>query len=156
LIIIACVDNVSRVNRGGRAVTADNDTEQNKTIVKEFLEVFSTGDVPGIVDRLHDDATWWVSGKIEGFAGSKSKEEMGKLLEGVVTVYKGGALRLTPIQMIAEGNQVAVEAEGYAELNNGRVYNPQSAFMFEIADGKIKQVKEYLDTQHAYEIFFAE
>jgi ketosteroid isomerase-like protein len=139
-----------------KAVTTTNTTvEQNKSIVREFLEVFSTGDVPAILERLHDDATWWVSGKIEGFAGTKSKEEMGKVLEGVVTVYKGGALRLTPREVIAEDNRVAVEAEGYAELHNGRVYSPQSAFVFEIAGGKIKSVKEYLDTQHAHEIFFA-
>lgn len=138
-------------------MTATNTTaEQNKSIVREFLEVFSTGDVPGILERLHDDATWWVSGKIEGFAGTKSKEEMGKLLEGVVTVYKEGALRLTPVEVIAEDDRVVVEAEGYAELNNGRVYNPQSAFVFEIADGKVKGVREYLDTQHAHDIFFAE
>jgi ketosteroid isomerase-like protein len=138
-----------------RVVTdANGSAEQNKAIVKEFLEVFSTGDVPGIVELLHEDATWWVSGKIEGFAGTKTREEMGALLEGVVTSYKGGALRLTPKTMVAEGNHVAVEAAGYAELTNGRVYNPDSAFVFEIADGKIKQVKEYLDTQHAYEIFF--
>jgi ketosteroid isomerase-like protein len=138
-------------------VTATTTTvEQNKSIVAEFLEVFSTGDVPGILERLHDDATWWVSGKLEGFAGTKSKQEMGKLLEGVVTVYKEGALRLTPLEMIAEDDRVVVEAEGYAELNNGRVYNPQSAFVFRIADGKIKSVKEYLDTQHAHDIFFAQ
>jgi ketosteroid isomerase-like protein len=97
-----------------------------------------------------------VTTKIEGFAGTKSKEEMGKLLEGVVTVYKEGALRITPIEMIAEGDRVAVEAEGYAELSNGRVYSPQSAFVFEIADGKIRSVREYLDTQHAHDIFFAQ
>jgi uncharacterized protein len=138
-------------------VTATTTTvEQNKSIVAEFLEVFSTGDVPGILERLHDDATWWVSGKLEGFAGTKSKQETGKLLEGVVTVYKEGALRLTPLEMIAEDDRVVVEAEGYAELNNGRVYNPQSAFVFRIADGKIKSIKEYLDTQHAHDIFFAQ
>jgi ketosteroid isomerase-like protein len=137
-------------------VTATSTTaEQNKSIVAEFLEVFSGGDVPGILERLHDDATWWVSGSIEGFAGTKSKEEMGKLLEGVVTVYKKGALRLTPIAMVAEGARVAVEAEGYAELTNGRVYQPQSAFVFELADGKIRSVREYIDTLHAHEIFVA-
>jgi ketosteroid isomerase-like protein len=137
------------------AVT-DPTTEQNKSIVREVLEVFSTGDVPGILDRLHDDATWWVSGKVEGFAGTRTKAEMGTLLEGVVALYKQGALRLTPLEMVAEGDRVVVEAEGYAELNNGRVYNPQSVLIFQIAGGKVKSVKEYLDTQHASDVFFAQ
>jgi ketosteroid isomerase-like protein len=137
-------------------VTATSTTaDQNKSIVVEFLEVFSEGDVPGVLERLHDDATWWVSGSIEGFAGTKSKEEMGKLLEGVVTVYRQGALRLTPVAMLAEGDRVAVETEGYAVLTNGRVYEPQSAFVFEVSDGKIGSVREYIDTLHAHEIFVA-
>jgi len=133
----------------------DQTTTPNKAVVAEFLEVFSSGDVPGILDRLAEDATWWVSGKTEGFAGTKSKEEMGKVLEGVVTVYKDGALRLTPGDMIAEGDRVVVEVEGYAELNNGRVYNPQSVWIVEVHDGRIASIKEYLDTQHAHEVFFA-
>lgn len=132
------------------------DAEQNTATVRDFLEVFSAGNVPGVLDRLDDDATWWVSGKTEGFAGTKTKDEMGKLLESVVPVYKGGALKITPLQIVAAGDRVAVEAEGYAELTNGRVYNPQTSFFFRLANGKITEVREYLDTQHAYEIFFAE
>ncbi|HTT31593.1 MAG TPA: nuclear transport factor 2 family protein [Solirubrobacteraceae bacterium] len=132
------------------------DAEQNTATVREFLEVFSTGNVPGILDRLDDDATWWVSGKTEGFAGTKTKDEMGKLLESVVPVYKGGALKITPLQIVAAGDWVAVEAESYAELTNGRVYNPQTSFFFRLGNGRITEVREYLDTQHAYEIFFAE
>jgi hypothetical protein len=99
---------------------------------------------------------WEFSGSIEGFAGAKSKHELGKLLQGVVAIYKEGALRLTPISAIAQGNCIAAEVTGYAELTNGRVYQPQSAFFFEVADGKITQIREYLDTQHAYEIFFVQ
>jgi ketosteroid isomerase-like protein len=129
--------------------------DQNKATVEEFLKVFSTGSVPAILERLHPEATWWISGKGEGFAGSKSKAEMGAVLESVTTLYKDGALRLTPVSMIAEGDRVFVEAEAYGELNNGRVYNPQTAFVFEMADGLITHVKEYLDTQHAQDVFFA-
>jgi ketosteroid isomerase-like protein len=131
-------------------------TEQNKKAVAEFLEVFSTGDVDGIAERMRDDATWWVGGTMEGLSGTYSKEEMRKLLSGVTTVYKGGALRITPVSMIAEGNLVAVEAEGYAELHDDRVYDPKSHFVFEVADdGKIARVKEYFDTQLAYLTFLA-
>jgi len=129
--------------------------EENKAVVKEFLEVFSTGDVDGILDRLDDNATWWISGSLEGMSGTKSKAEMGQLLGGVTTVYKEGAMRVTPVEMTAEGDRVVVEAEGYAELNNGRVYNPKSAWVFEVADGKVKAIREYLDTAHAHATFMA-
>jgi ketosteroid isomerase-like protein len=129
--------------------------EQNKATVEDFLRVFSTGDVDGILERMHDDATWWISGSLEGMAGTKSKAEMGALLGGVTTVYKEGALRLTPMSIIAEGDTVVVEARGHAELTNGRVYEPQSAFVFQVVDGRMKSVREYIDTAHAHATFMA-
>lgn len=127
----------------------------NIGIAEEFARTFSTGNVEAIVQALHPDATYWVSGKIEGMSGSYTRDQLGHLLSGVTTIYKGGALKITPTSAIAQGEKVAVEAEGYAELNDGRVYNPQYHFLFTIKDGSIMEVKEYLDTQHAYETFFA-
>lgn len=138
------------------AATDSSTLDSNQVAVREFLEVFSTGDVDGILARLHDDATWWVSGRMEGFSGEKSKEEMGKLLAGVTDVYVGGALKLTPTSVGADGDRVFVEADGHAELKNGRVYEPQSAFVFRLDDsGLITSIREYLDTQHAHAIFFS-
>lgn len=135
-------------------MTASNHSSAaNKEIIREFLEVFSRGDVSGVVDRLHDNATWWVSGTMQGLSGTYTKKQMGELLKGVTTVYKQGALQIKPLKMIAEDNFVAAEAESCAELNNGRVYSNLYHFFFEIADGKILRVKEYMDTQHAYDTF---
>jgi len=48
---------------------------------------------------------------------------------------------------------VAVEAESYAELHNGRLYRNSYHFLFELEDGKIKLIREYLDTQHVIDTF---
>jgi ketosteroid isomerase-like protein len=130
-----------------------NAAAENKQIVSEFLEVFSRGDVDGVVDRLHPDAGWWVSGTMAGLSATYTRQQMDVLLRGVTALYKKGALQITPTSLLAEGNRVAVEAESFAELNNGRVYNNLYHFLFEIADGKILRVKEYMDTQHAFDTF---
>lgn len=135
--------------------TNSSATDQNKAIVTDFLKVFSAGDIDGVVAGLHDDATWWVAGDIEGMSGTYTKQEMANLLPNFTGIYKAGALRITPSEMTAEGDRVAVEAEGYAELSNGREYKPVYHFLFEIKDGKIGRVKEYMDTHHAFAIFFA-
>ncbi|MDV7245123.1 MULTISPECIES: nuclear transport factor 2 family protein [Rhodococcus] len=129
--------------------------EQNIEIANNFAKVFSTGDVDAILDCLHPDATYWVSGQIEGMSGTYDKKRLGELLRGVTSIYKEGALQITPTGAVAQGDRVAVEAESYAELNNGRVYKNQYHFLFEIADGKIIHVKEYMDTKHAYDIFYS-
>ena len=65
--------------------------EANKKIVTEFLATFSTGNVPGILERLEDDATWWVSGKLQGLSGTYSKADLGPLLKGAAALYTKGA-----------------------------------------------------------------
>lgn len=132
---------------------AAGSVETNKAIVKSFLAVFSTGNVAGILDGLEDDATWWVSGRLQGLSGTYTKADLGPLLKGATALYTTGALRITPLEMIAEGNRVAVEAESYAELTDGRVYNNLYHFVFEIRNGRIARVKEYMDTDHANATF---
>ena len=132
---------------------AAGSVETNKATVKSFLAVFSTGNVAGILDGLEDDATWWVSGRLQGLSGTYTKADLGPLLKGATALYTTGALRITPLEMIAEGNRVAVEAESYAELTDGRVYNNLYHFVFEIRNGRIARVKEYMDTDHANATF---
>ena len=48
----------------------------------------------------------------------------------------------------AEGDRVAIEAEGRAELKNGRIYANRYHYLFVFRDGKICQVKLYNDTKH--------
>ncbi len=69
----------------------------------------------------------------------------------------------TPIQMkilgmIGEGDQVAVEAESYGEMLNGKIYDNGYHFVFTLRDGKICGVKEYSCSYTANEVFgeFAE
>lgn len=129
--------------------------QKNKELVAEFMEVFSTGDVEKILSYLSDSATWWVGGTIEGISGTKNKKEFGEMLAGLSTLTATGAIRLTPQAWTAEGDRVAVETESYSELTNGRVYNNLYHFAFEVRDGLIQSVKEFLDTEHTRAIFLA-
>ncbi|MFC9550315.1 nuclear transport factor 2 family protein [Rhodococcus sp. NPDC056960] len=129
--------------------------EQNIDLAKNFAKVFSTGDVDQILDTLHPDATYWVSGGIDGMSGTYDKEGLGALLCGVTSVYENGALEVTPTSAIAQGEKVAVEATSYAKLKNGKVYQNRYHFLFEFRDGRILSVKEYMDTKHAFDIFYA-
>ena len=126
----------------------------NKAVVTDFLATFSRGDVAGVLERMAEGATWWVSGSIEGMSGTYEKAAFGQLLAGVKGLYKTGALQLTPQSMIAEGPWVAVEAESYAELHNGRIYRNRYHLLVEVRDGKVLRIKEYMDTQHAFVTFF--
>lgn len=136
------------------STTRDTETA-NKQLVADFMEVFSGGDVDRILSYLGEEATWWVAGTLEGISGTKDKAAFGQMLSGISESTATGAIRLTPRAWTAEGDRVAVETESYAELKNGRVYNNLYHFVFEVRDGKIQSVKEYLDTEHTAAVFLA-
>lgn len=129
-------------------------TEDAKAIVARFFATFSQGDIAGLMGMMDDEGSWWVSGSVTGFSGTHGKRALGELLGGVKDIYRDGALRITPASMIAEGDIVAVEAEGLAELHNGRVYNSRYHFLVELRNDKVLHVREYMDTLHAQQVFF--
>jgi uncharacterized protein len=127
--------------------------EANKKLVAEFFAHFKRKEVKEVLDKLAPDATWWIGGKKELFplAGTKSKAEIGEILMSLVPSSKDG-LSITPHGMVAEGDKVAVEAESFGVLGNGRTYNNFYHFLITVRDGKIASVKEYLDTMHTADV----
>lgn len=129
--------------------------DENKQLVEQFMKVFSAGDVEAILASMTEDATWWVAGTMPGISGQVDREGFGQLLTGLAALTKTGAISLTPHAWTCQGNRVAVETESYSELLNGRVYNNQYHFVFELRGDKISSIKEYLDTQHTAAVFLA-
>jgi uncharacterized protein len=129
--------------------------ESNKQTASRFIECFNTNDAAGALEMMTDDVTWWIAGKPEHLpaAGSYDKQQATQLLHNMVSQLPNGIM-MTVKSLIAEGDQVAAEVEGYGELLNGRVYHQQYHFRLTVRDGKISGIKEYLDTQHVYAVWF--
>ncbi len=64
-----------------------------------------------------------------------------------------GGLKMTVVSCMGEGDRVAVEVVSAGDLKNGRQYRQEYHMLLEFRDGKIKSVREYLDTQHANDIW---
>lgn len=131
-------------------------TTQNKAIAYRFFERFSASDIAGALDTLADDATWWIPGKKERSpaAGLYPKEKIGRLFHRMVAALKDG-LAMKVVSCIAEGDQVALEVESSGDLKNGRLYRQEYHMLLAFRDGKIVSVREYLDTQHANDVWSA-
>ena len=130
--------------------------ESNKAVVTKFCAAFAQGDPQAIVDFMTDDVNYWILGRrdIVRSAGDHSKAEMKRIFE-LMNERTRKPMTFTPKSMIAEGDEVALEAESYAELTNGRVYNNRYHLRITLRDGKLARIREYLDTQHVYETWFA-
>jgi len=129
--------------------------EENKKVSHEFFDRFSAGDLEGALALMTDDATWWIAGKPElmgAVAGLKTRKQIDRLLHGMIGQLKNG-LKMTVKSMIAEGDRVAAEVESLGDLQNGRTYNQEYHFSLTIRDGKVSEVREYLDTQHVFAVW---
>ena len=129
--------------------------EENKRIVSEWFARFDADDVAGALDLLSEDATWWIAGGIEKTPGSgeHTKEQARRLLSGMGRQLKDG-LRMSVHGMIAEGDRVAAEVTSRGELRDGKVYANEYHFALTLRDGKITQVREYMDTKHVEATWF--
>ena len=144
----------SCVCRRRKVTTTIMDTERNRVIAQRFFELFSASDIDGVLALMTDDATWRIPGKEEltPTAGVYSKERIGRLFRRMLDNLSTG-LRMTVLSSIAEGDRVALEVTSSGDLKNGRLYRQEYHFIMEFRDGKICAVREYLDTQHAHDVW---
>lgn len=128
----------------------------NRATAERFFELFSANDIDGALGLMTDDATWRIPGKEElsPTAGLYTKERIGHLFRRMVEALSNG-LRMTVISSAAEGDRVALEVTSSGDLKNGRLYRQEYHFLMEFRDGRICAVREYLDTQHAHDVWIA-
>jgi len=126
-------------------------TEENKKIILEHLAAVSRGDYAKALEYFAEDAKWCVfgSGKYAGW--HNSKKEIVEIWSNLPAFFPKG-ITVTADRLVAEGDWVAAEAHSYAETTwKGKVYQQKYHYLFEVRDGKIRILKEYLDTEHAKE-----
>jgi uncharacterized protein len=130
--------------------------DANKQLVADFFARFSANDVAGALDTLADDMSWWIAGKpgAQPASGVHDKAWIGRLFERM-TGQLDGPMRMKVEGLVAEGDRVAVEVKGHGRLRDGRLYENEYHFLITLRDGKIRAVREYLDTQHVFATWFA-
>ena len=52
----------------------------------------------------------------------------------------------TPLTISADGDRVVVEARGQGRTKRGESYNNNYCYVIEMKDGKMRELREYLDT----------
>ena len=124
--------------------------EANKAVARKFFDFLEAGDAAGLLSIYSDDFTCWTAGSLP-FSGSHPRDEVAAMVNGVTTVFPKG-WRFTVRAMTAEGERVAVEAECVGEHVSGQTYRQKYHFLFVVRDGKILEMREYFDTQHAFDV----
>lgn len=127
---------------------------ENKAVVQAYFDAVNKGHLTDeLLDFMTDDVTWWIqkaspsAGLYEGKAGVK------KLFSIDIPIFSA-PLAVNIVRMVCEGDTVVAEAEIRSKNKDGNEYVNQYSFWFDIREGKIARVREYLDTLYAQQVLF--
>ena len=128
--------------------------EQNKEMVKATWTAFGKGDIKTAFGNMADNVSWLIPGNIPGVSGVKrGKDEIVKFMSSIgATLPEGMHAEIT--RAYADGDAVILEVTNKAKVSNGKSYENEYCFVFEIENGKIRRIREYTDTQKAKDILF--
>ena len=126
--------------------------EANKDLVKRTWQTMLGGNVEGALANFSDDVTWFITGKLEGVSGvKKGKQAVRAFLDSVMQAFPGG-LKTEINKAYGEGDTVIIELVNRGTSVTGKPYENEYCFVFEIEAGKIRRVREYVDTQKAKDL----
>ena len=128
-------------------------SKNNKEIATEFFNSLSSG-TEDYLDFYTDDSIIWTAGD-NAIGGTRTKKEIVEFAQGILAAFPNG-ITFNITGMTAEADRVAVEVSGESIHASGQSYNNKYHFLLIIRDGKIIQLKEYMDTQLAAKILLNE
>lgn len=132
-----------------------------KDIVLNAWKTFSSRDAKRIAALFTDDAEWIApKGNATAVAldhadhmvGAQAiarfiAQEMHRMFSEVDIAFRG---------VYADGDVVIVEERMRATLPGGKPYENDYCFVFTVAGGKIREVREYMDTRKGWRMVFGE
>jgi uncharacterized protein len=115
-------------------------------IVLGLIDAISSGNIDAVMHSLADglERTFHGSHRVAGTM--RDKDALMQGLFAVVGDMLEDGIKVTIRNIIAGGGQVVVEAEGRARSKTGLDYTNDYCLIFEVADGRVRRVRQYLDT----------
>jgi len=119
---------------------------ENKQLLQQIFAEMAKGNSKPLVESMADDFSWTVSGTTQWSRTYAGKYAVLNELFATLRSHMAGRITTIAHRFIAEDDLVAVEARGSNTTTSGKPYNNTYCFVFRVANGKLKEVTEYLDT----------
>jgi ketosteroid isomerase-like protein len=126
-------------------------------------KAFAMRDPVQIRAAFTPDARWIAPpGNATAIASGVTAEDV-KSVDGIIGFITGPAyaklfrdVKVDVLKLIAEGDTVMIETMYSAKLANGRDYANRYCWVFEARDGKIAEMREYMDTHGGFAQIFGD
>lgn len=131
--------------------TASNANEQ---LVLDFFKVLSSGDLEELRGFYHDQSVW--EPKVKDIAGAGKHTGMGIIddfLAPVRGMFAPGDPKIHVHHIFSAGDAVCVESNSTGTTGDGKVYDNDYCWVFKVSNGKIDEMREYMDSHYTAKLF---
>lgn len=127
----------------------------NERTVLEFFAALSSGDLERVRALLHPEATW--TAQVREVPGAGTHKGHRGIIDEFLTPVRGlfapGDPKVFIDSIASNGPLVMTETRGAGHLKDGRPYSNLYAWAFEIHDGKVTAIREYMDSHYVMGLF---
>jgi ketosteroid isomerase-like protein len=120
---------------------------ENKQLIQTMFAELSKGNAEAFLGNMADNIRFTIIGTTKYSGTFNGKQELISKLLAPLTAQLEGGLTITPDNFIADGDYVAMQARGKSTTKTGKSYNNTYCQVFHLANGKVQEVTEYLDTE---------
>ena len=120
---------------------------ENKQLIRDMFAELSKGNAQAFLGNMADNVRFTIIGTTKFSGTFNGKQEIvNKVLTPLTSQLEGG-LTITVDNLIAEGDDVVMQGRGKSTTKAGKSYNNTYCQVFRIANGKVQEITEYLDTE---------
>ena len=120
---------------------------ENKRLLQSIFSELAQGNSRPLVEAMAEDCCWTVTGSNRWSGTYKGKQAVLDELLAALRARIDGRVKTIAHRFIAEDDFVVVEARGSNTTKTGQPYNNSYCFVFRLAEGKLKEITEYMDTE---------
>jgi ketosteroid isomerase-like protein len=127
----------------------------NETLIRHLYTEVTNGKPAPLIGHLAEDIEWTIIGSTPLSGVYRGRDAV------VSTLFGGLRARLTgPVQFrfdrfISDDERVVMEAHGHAMTHEGRPYDNRYCVIFDIDEGKLHRIIDYVDTELVTAVLFA-
>jgi ketosteroid isomerase-like protein len=125
---------------------------ENKRILQEAFGALAEGNGRPFGELMADDFCWTVTGTTKWSRTYRGKLEVQSELIRPLFARFASRYTNTATRFIAEGDHVVVECRGHVTTNAGARYDNQYCYVIRMAEGRMKELTEYMDTALAVRV----
>ncbi len=126
--------------------------EANKQLVTSTWGAFVKGDIKAAFANMSDEVSWLIPGNLSNLSGlRKGKPAILDFARSAAKTFPNG-LETHINRVYGDGDTVILELTNRGKLASGKDYENEYCFVFEVEGGKIRRVREYVDTQKAKDL----